>query len=593
MTRKVFAGVEFLIGDTNPADIFTPEEFTEEHKLIKETARDFVVNDVKPKLPEVDEKKEGVAMGLFAKAGELGLLGTDVPEEYGGLGLDKVSTTIVTECFGDAGSIAGLHGAHTGIGTLPIIWFGSEEHKQKYLPKLATGEWVGAYCLTESGSGSDALAAKAKAVLSEDGKHYILNGEKVFITNAGWAKTFVVYAKVDGDKFTGFLVEAGTPGLSTGREEEKLGMHGSSTRSVILEDVKVPVENVLYEVGQGHKIAFNVLNIGRWKLGAGSLGGAKGAINGSIEYAKQRIQFGKPISSFGMIRAKLADMTARTYAVESLVYRLAAMLDDRLATLSPEDKKQGEKLAKAVEEYAVECSIAKIMGSEVLHFCCDEYVQILGGYGYITEYPAERYYRDCRINRIWEGTNEINRMLIPGTIMKRAMQGRVNLLGAAQAVGKELIEFSPMGVSIPEGPLGLQTHCVKMMKKIALMISGLAAQKYGMKLSEEQEILAGLADTVMDIYACESAVLRTQKIIDTMGANKAAGQIAATELFVDTAMPMLELRAKKLLTHMEKGDMLKTQLAGLRKLAKYQPIDSIERAGIVADLVTERECYPF
>ncbi|MCU0661501.1 MAG: acyl-CoA dehydrogenase family protein [Myxococcota bacterium] len=593
MTKKLFAGAEFLVTDPNPADIFTPEDFTEEHRLIRDTARDFVKDDIEPNAERIDAKEEGVALGLFAKAGELGLLGTDVPEEYGGLGLDKVSTTIVTEAFGNSGSFAGLHGAHTGIGTLPIVWFGTEAHKQKYLAKLASGEWIGAYCLTESGSGSDALAAKAKAVLSADGKHYILNGEKIFITNAGWANTFVVYAKVDGDKFTGFLIEAGTPGLTTGREEHKLGMHGSSTRTVILEDVKVPVENVLYEVGKGHKIAFNVLNIGRWKLGAGSLGGAKGAINGSIQYAKQRIQFDRPIASFGMIRAKIADMTMRTYAAESAVYRLAGMLDDRMATLSAQDKKNGEKLAKAVEEYAVECSIAKVLGSEVLSYCCDEYVQILGGYGYITEYPAERYYRDSRINRIWEGTNEINRMLIPGTILRRAMEGRVNLLGAAQAVAKELIEFSPMGVQIPDEPLGLQGHCVKMMKKIALMLAGLAAQKYGPKLSEEQEILAGLADTVMDIFAAESAVLRTRKIIATVGADKAKGQIAATELFIDTTLPILEQRGKRLLTHMEKGDMLRTQLAGLRKLAKYQPIDAIDRSRIVADLVTERECYPF
>ena len=436
--RKIFVGGEFLITETEAKDIFTPEDFTEEHRMIRDTARDFVKNEITPNIEKVEARDREFLLEKLEQAGELGLNGTDIPEEYDGLGLDKVSTTIVTEVLGDSGSFCAVHGANTGIGTLPIVYFGNDEQKKKYLPKLASGEWCGAYCLTESGSGSDALAAKTKAVLSDDGKHYILNGEKIFITNASWSETFIVYAKVDGDKFTGFIVEKDYPGVSIGKEEEKMGMKGSSTCSVILEDAQVPVENVLYEVGKGHKIAFNVLSMGRWKLGAGSVGGAKGCIKGAIEYANQRHQFGKPISSFGLIKEKLAHMTIKTFLAESMMYRMAAMFDDKLSAMDDEQKKSGEETAKAIEEYATECSIAKIYGSEVLDYCADEFVQILGGYGYIREYAAERAYRDSRINRIWEGSNEINRMLIPGTLMRRAMTGRLALMESAMAIPKEI-----------------------------------------------------------------------------------------------------------------------------------------------------------
>jgi alkylation response protein AidB-like acyl-CoA dehydrogenase len=406
--KKIFAGGEFLITDASPEQVFTPEDFTEEHRMIYETTKDFVNRETLPNQDKIEAKDKDVVLGILAKAGELGLIATDIPEQYGGLGLDKVSTTVVTEATGTTGSFTAIYGAHTGIGSLPIVYFGNEDQKKKYLPKLASGEWCGAYCLTEADAGSDALNARTKAVLSEDGKYYILNGTKMFVTNGGWASSFIVYAKVDGEHFTGFIVERDFPGVSTGAEEKKMGMDGSSTRPLILEDAKVPVENVLFEIGKGHKIAFNVLNIGRWKLGAATVGGCKGCVVEAVKYANNRIQFNVPISSFGMIKAKLANMAIRTFISESMMYRLAGVFDDKLATLDEEAKKSGAENAKA---------------SESLDYCVDEYVQILGGYGYCSEYAAERNYRDSRINRIWEGTNEINRLLVPGTMMRRALKG--------------------------------------------------------------------------------------------------------------------------------------------------------------------------
>lgn len=591
--RKVFAGGEFLITDVAPEDIFTPEDFTEEHRMIYQTARDFVEKEVDPNIDRLEEKDHDLVLGLVAKAGELGLLGTDVPEEYGGLGLDKVSTTVVGEAIGSAGPFAVVHGAHTGIATLPIVYFGNEEQKKKYLPKLASGEWCGSYCLTESGAGTDALNAKTKAVLSEDGKHYILNGEKMFITNAGWASSFILYAKVDGEHFTGFIVEKDFPGVSTGAEEKKMGVHGSSTRPLILEDARVPAENLMFEIGKGHKIAFNILNIGRWKLGAMTVGGCKKCIEGSVRYANGRIQFKVPISSFGMIKTKLADMTVRTFMSESMMYRLAGMFDDKLGTLDAEAKKSGAENAKAIEEYAPECSITKVYGSETLDLCVDEYVQTLGGYGFCSEYPAERYYRDARINRIWEGTNEINRMLIPGTMMRRAMQGRLNLLAAAQSITKDLMSYSPMSVQLPDAPLALQEHMLKMSKKLALMVAGVAAQKFQQDLAKEQEVLAKIADMVLEIFAMESGLLRTVKLIQGQGEERSSYQIAAVKVYVDDVIPKIEMWAKQVIAYVEQGDMLRTQLAGVKKLARYQPIDTVSLKRDIADRVIELETYPF
>ena len=591
--RKVFAGGEFLITDATPEDVFTPEDFTEEHRMIYETAKDFVTKEIVPHIERLEEKDHDLVLELLGKAGELGLLGTDIPEDYGGLGLDKVSTTVVGEAFGGAGSFTVVYGAHTGIGMLPIVYFGNEEQKKKYLPKLGSGEWCAAYCLTEAGAGSDALNARTKAVLSEDGKHYILNGEKMFITNAGWASSFVVYAKVDGQDFTGFIVEKDFPGVSTGKEEKKMGAHGSSTRPVIFEDAKVPVENLMYEVGQGHKIAFNILNLGRWKLGAMSTGGCKGCVGEAVKYANGRIQFKVPISSFGMIKMKLADMAVRTYMSESMMYRMAGMFDDKLGTLDAEAKKSGAENANAIEEYAPECSITKVYGSECLDFCVDEYVQTLGGYGFCAEYPAERYYRDSRINRIWEGTNEINRMLIPGTMMRRALQGRLNLLQAAQGISEELMSYSPLSVQLPDTPLAVQEHMVKMSKKIALMVAGVAAQKFQKDLAKEQEVLAKIAEIVIEVFAMESGLLRAQKIIAKQGEEKAKHQIAAVQVYVDDTIPRIELMAKQALAYVEEGDMLRTQLAGLKKLARYQPIDGIGLKRQIADRIIELESYPF
>ncbi|UCF57569.1 MAG: acyl-CoA dehydrogenase family protein [Deltaproteobacteria bacterium] len=591
--KRIFAGGEFLITGVAPEEVFTPEDFTEEHKMIYETARDFAIKEVLPNVDKIEEKDDELILSLLAKSGELGLLSTDIPEEYGGLGLDKVSTTVVTEALGGIGSFAVLYGAHTGIGTLPIVYFGNEEQKKKYLPKLASGEWCGAYCLTESGAGSDALNAKTKAVLSEDGKYYILNGEKMFITNAGYASSFVIYAKVDGEEFTGFIVEKDFPGISTGKEEKKMGAHGSSTRPVILEDAKVPVENVLFEIGQGHKIAFNILNIGRWKLGAACVGGCKICVTESVKYANGRIQFKVPISSFGMIKTKLANMAIRTYMCDSMVYRLAGMFDDKLGTLDEEAKKSGAENAKAIEEYAPECSIAKVYGSETADYCVDEYVQTLGGYGYCSEYPAERAYRDNRINRIWEGTNEINRLLIPGTMLRRALEGRLALLPAAQAIGQELMTYSPLSVQLPDTPLALQEHMVKMSKKIVLMVAGVAAQEFQQSLEKEQEVLGKIADMVIEVFAMESGLLRTLKIISKEGAEKAKYQISAVKIYVDETIPKIENWAKEILAYVEEGDMLRAQLAGVKKLARYQPIDAVSLRREIADRIIDLESYPF
>lgn len=556
-----------------PERVYTPEDFDESVKEIARTTRTFVEKEVLPLLERMEHGELELNVPLMRKAGELGLLAIEVPEEYGGLDLPKVISTVVAEELSGSGGFSVTYGAHTSIGTLPLVYFGTEEQKRKYLPKLASGEWIAAYCLTEPGSGSDALAAKARATLSEDGKYYILNGVKQFISNAGFAHLFTVFAKVDGEHFTAFLVERDTPGLSFGPEEKKMGIKASSTRQVILEDVKVPVENVLGEIGKGHKIAFNVLNVGRYKLGAGAVGGAKRALELSAQYATQRVQFGRPIGRFGLIQQKLGEMASRIYAAESAVYRTVGLIDEAL-----EGKKGAEAVMAGIEEYAVEASIIKVLGSEVLDYVVDEGVQIHGGYGYIQDYPIERAYRDARINRIFEGTNEINRLLIPGMLLRRALKGQLPLMQAAQRLQKELLEPSF------EEPEDIELHQVQNLKKLALMVAGLAAQKYGPKVEEEQEVLGAAADILIDAYAAESALLRARRL----------GGVAQamTRIYLVQALDRAQSLALSVLPRLVEGDEARVVYSAARRLTKHEPTDLVALRREVAEAVLEAEGYP-
>jgi alkylation response protein AidB-like acyl-CoA dehydrogenase len=585
-------GGGFLLAELAPEDVFTPEDMTEEHKMILETTHDFVAKEIIPNADRIEEKDKELIRSILVKAGELGLNGTDIPEEFGGLGLDKISTAAVTEAMGTSGSFAVAHGAHTGIGTLPTVYFGTREQKEKYLPGLSSGETFGAYALTEAGAGSDATNAKTKAVLSEDGKYYILNGEKMFITNAGWADLFTVYAMIDGKQFTAFLVEAGFPGVSTGAEEVKMGIKGSSTRTLVLEDAQVPVENVLHVIGKGHQVAFNILNIGRYKLAAATLGGCKDIVGEATKYANGRTQFGKPISSFGMIREKLARMVAKTYMSEAMVYRTSALIDAEAKKVDLTAEDAPLKSLAAIEEYATECSMNKVFGSETLDYCVDEYVQILGGYGYVAEYPAERHYRDARINRIFEGTNEINRLLVPGTIMRRAMKGTLPLLPAAQAVQGDLMTYTTMGLQIPDEPLAMAAHMIGMAKKTALLTAGVAAQKFMQNLANEQEVLARIADMLIEIFAMESGYLRAKKVLDKLGEDKAALHLACVRSYVDETAPRIEAWAREALAFCEEGDTLRTILMGVKKFMKYTPINAVAERRKIADKVIELERWP-
>ncbi|WP_018132303.1 acyl-CoA dehydrogenase family protein [Effusibacillus pohliae] len=586
-TKRKVKGGSFILESIDANDVFTPEDFTDEQKMIAQTTADFIEGEVAPHREQLEKLDLDLSVKLLKKAGELGLLGADVPEEYDGLGLDKVSSSLITEYFTRAGSFALSHGAHVGIGTLPIVFFGSKEQKAKYLPKLATGEWIAAYALTEPGSGSDALGAKATARLSEDGKYYILNGTKQFITNAGFADVFVVYAKIDGEKFSAFIVERTFPGVSVGPEEKKMGIKGSSTRPLILEDVKVPVENLLGEEGRGHVIAFNILNIGRYKLGVGCVGSSKWAIELAAKYANERKQFGRPISSFPLIGAKLADMNIKTYVLESLIYRIGGLYDEQFADFTdPNDL--GRTAAKLIEEYAIECSIAKVFGSEVFDFVADEAVQIHGGYGFIQEYPVEQMYRDSRINRIFEGTNEINRLLIPGTLLRKALKGELPLMQAAQQLQSELMGMAPQ---MPDGsPLGEEQLLLEQARKAFLMVGGLAVQKYQQNIQNEQEVLANLADIMIEIFAMESALLRAKKAL-AKDADKAQLKVAMTKAYVHEAFARIEALGRDTLAAMESGDMLRTQLSIFKKLVRFQPINTVALKREIAAKVIEAEKY--
>ncbi|QOV13175.1 acyl-CoA dehydrogenase family protein [Viridibacillus arvi] len=578
MTEKlanIIRGGSFLTEDVELDRVFTPEDFTEEHKMIAKTTEDYVQNEVLPVVENLENHEFDHSVRLLKKAGELGLLAADVPEEYEGLGLDKVTSALIAEKMSVAGGFSITHGAHVGIGSLPIVLFGNEEQKQQYLPKLASGELIAAYALTEPGSGSDALGAKTVAKLNAECTHYVLNGEKQWITNAGFADVFVVYAKIDGDKFSAFIVERNYPGVSVGAEEKKMGIKSSSTRTLILEDVKVPVENLLGEVGRGHIIAFNILNIGRYKLGVGSIGASKRALELAISYTNQRQQFKTPISSFNLTKEKLSTMASKLYATESLIYRTVGYFEDRMGQLSEEEQKDGKAIAASIAEYAIECSINKVFGSETLDYIADEAVQLHGGYGFMQEYEVERIYRDSRINRIFEGTNEINRFIIPGTFMKKAMKGELPLLQQAQSLQQELLMLMPE--EIGDEPLAQEKHLVKNAKKIALLAAGLAAQKYGPKLDAEQELLVNIANIANQLFAMESTVLRTEKAIARDGLDKASQKLLYTQIFCQEAFEEIEKEAKETIITAVDGDNARIMLSALRKLTRNNPYNVIAK----------------
>ena len=580
------SGGSFLLEERQPGEIFTPEDFTEQHQLIGQTTEEFAVNEILPQMEKIEHKEFQVTRDLLKKAGELGLSGVEIPEEYGGLEMDKVTAAVIADHIAKYAGFATTWGGHSGIGTLPLVYFGTEAQKKKYLPKLAAGEMVGAYALSESTSGSDALNCRTRAVLSPDKKHYILNGEKMWITNAGFADLFTVFAKVDGEKFTAFLIERGFSGFSVGGEEHKMGIRGSSTCPIILNDCKVPVENVLGEIGKGHLIAFNILNVGRFKLGAMCVGGGRVSLEHAIGYAKQRKAFGKVIADFGLVREKLANMATLLYVGESLVYRTVAMMDAALSEVDKSAADAAKQTLKAIEEYAVECSIIKVWGSEMIDYVVDETVQIYGGYGFVEEYPAERAYRDARINRIFEGTNEINRLIITGFLLKRAMTGQLPLMPAIKKLMDEVLSGPSMGEEV-EGPLAEERKLVASAKKLGLFAAGSATQKYMQAIQDQQEVMGAIADMVIEIYAMESAVLRAQKLVESKGEAGATLAVAMTRVYLTQAMEKVEAAAKKVIAAVAEGDMLRTQLAILRRLAKYEPFNTIELRQTIAQKVIE------
>jgi len=583
--EKLFKGGEFLITDALPEDVFTPEDFTNEQRLIGKSAEEFGLGELAPIRDELAELDGDLLTSLLRKAGELGLLSTDMPEIYGGSELDKVSSVLVTERINQGvGGFLLAYGVQTGIGSLPIVFFGSPEQKKKYLPKLASGEMIGAYALTESAHGSDALTAETTAILSDDGKYYILNGQKQFISNAGFCDLILTYAQVDSTKFTGFIVERKWDGVSVDEEEEKMGMHGGSTRSVIFQDVKVPVENVLGEVGRGHVVALNTLNIGRYKLGAATVGVAKFLIADAVKYAKSRIQFGRPISDFGLIKHKIAEIVIKIYVNESLGYRIAGLLDLALKGIDPSKEDAGQKTGEALRKYALECSVNKVFGSEVLDYVVDECVQIMGGYGYIQDNMIESAYRDSRINRIWEGTNEINRLLIVDRLMKAAMKGELPLLDVIKKLTGELMSYRP-SMNEEEGVLERERKMVSMAKKIGLLAAGAATQKYMDKLAGEQEVVALIADIIIEIFAMDSAFLRALKKFQKEGEEKAAIHIAATQVYINDSFPKVDLMARQIFAAVSEGEELRTQLMALKKLARYTPVNTIILRRKIADSV--------
>ena len=592
MTTRLFKGGEFLVTEVTKDEVFTPEDFTDEQRAIGETTEQFVANDIAPHIEEIDQQNFDLVVEGMRKAGELGLLMIDAPEEYGGLELDKATSMLVGEKISYAGSFSVAYAAHSGIGTLPLIYYGTSAQKEKYLEKIISGEWIAAYCLTEPESGSDALGARATATLSEDGKYYLLNGTKQFITNGGFAQLFTVFAKVDKEHFTAFLVERDFDGLVIGPEEKKLGIKGSSTTQVILDNCKVPVENVLGEIGKGHKIAFNVLNVGRFKLGAGVTGAAKMALAEGIRYANERKQFGKPIASFGAIQEKLANLTAAIFASESLVYRLAGLLDNRLATVEKGVDNYYDLYQKGIEEYATECAISKVYCSEVLAEVVDEVVQIHGGYGFVSEYPAERYYRDERINRIFEGTNEVNRLLIPGMILRKAMKGELPLQKEAMKAFEGLMtpSFEEIDDSLP---FAREKVLLKNLKAVFLLLAGAAVQKYLMRLQDEQEILTAAADIAIEIFALESAVLRAEKVL-AKASDKRKELLAATvTVCAFRSSEAVATAARRGAFYVEEGDNLTMILSGIRRYTRYDATGLLQAKRRLAQEAIAAEKYIF
>jgi butyryl-CoA dehydrogenase len=583
-------GGSFLIEERLPGEVFTPEDFTEEHLQIARTAAEFTANEVMPAAAEIEAKNFSVTRALLAKAGELGLMSADVPEAYGGLEMDKVTSALIAESISQLASFSVAFSAHAGIGTLPVVWYGTPDQKARYLPKLAAGKWIGAYALSESSSASDAMNCRTRAVLTPDGKHYLLNGEKMWITNSGFADVFTIFAKVDGEKFTAFIVDRDTPGLAIGPEEHKLGIRGSSTCPLILADCRVPAENVLGEIGKGHHIAFNILNIGRFKLGAACVGGARNSLQHAIAYARERKAFGKSISEFGLIQEKIAECATGIYAGEALTYRTIGMIDAALSGLDTAADGSSREIQKRIEEYAVECSIAKVWCSEMLDMVVDHVVQIYAGYGYVEEYPAERAYRDSRINRIFEGTNEINRLIITGWLMKRAVTGQLPLLPAIKRIMDEVMAGPSAPLEV-EGPLAAEHQLLANARKLTLFAAGAASQKYAQAIADQQEIMGALADCIAQVYALESCLLRAEKLRSARGDTAARQASAMTRYYAAQAIEVVDASAKKVIAAVADGDMLRTQMAIFRRLGKHEPSDTIALGREIAARVIQAGRY--
>ena len=591
LTKPAAKGGSFLLESPAAQDVFTPADLTDDQKLIGQTAEEFVIKEVFPVVKDLEAKKPGLMAELVKKAAELGLMSGGTPEEYGGAGLDKVATTVLTEKISIYGGFAVTHGAHAGIGTLPIVYFGSEEQKKKYLPKLASGEFIGAYALSEPQAGSDAQNSLTRAELNAEGTHYILNGQKMWITNGGFADLFIIFAKVDGEKLTAFIVERSFPGCKPGNEEHKMGIHGSSTTPIFLENCKVPKENVLHEIGRGHIVAFNVLNSGRFTLGASCVGGSKYVLMTASKYSKERKAFGKQIGEFGLMKEKLAELAVQIFAVESMIYRSAGYMEAAMHAAAGSGNKT-QNTMKVLEEYAIESSIAKVYGSEMLDFVVDEAVQMFGGYGFHEDYPVCRAYRDSRINRIFEGTNEINRMLIIQMLMKRAMSGQLALIPAAMKLADEILA-GPSFEETPESVLAEEARVIANAKKMFLQAAGGAVQKFREKLADEQELIGALANMVMEIYAMESALLRAQKAAASKGETAASLLIDAARVFISDAAERVEHEARRAIAAVHEGDMLMTQMAVLKRFGKRPAVDTIALRRGIAAAVQAQDRYPF